>query len=153
MPSAHAHLSLLCACVVPSFTRILSALSLLICTQTRQTLRGANRCVLADRPAYRTHLRYCMFDSDRKLWGFRLCNVLSFFFGRRIESFELPPDQIVRCCLLYMHSVQELGRHLRHLRSSEQQPFDVNKLPKYIDGKRYPQARVTISLTLRPRST
>ena len=106
-------------------------------------MRGANRFVLADRPAYRTHLRYCMFDSDRTLWGFRLCNVLSFFFGRRIESFELPPDQIVRCCLLYMHSVQELGRHLRHLRSSDQQPFDVNKLPKYIDGKRYPQARVT----------
>ena len=87
-----------------------------------------------------------MFDSDRTLCGFRLCNscnVLNFLFGRRIESFELPPDKIVRCCLLYMHSTQELGRHLRDGTSSDQQPFEVDDLPKYIDGKRYPQAHVT----------
>ena len=82
-----------------------------------------------------------MLDSDRTLWGFRLCNVLSFFFGRRVEAFELPRDRIVRCCMLYMHSGRELGRHLRG--DSSDQPFDVDELPKYIDGKRYPQARVT----------
>ena len=113
------------------------------------------RCqpLLADRPAYRTYLQYCMLDSDRTLCGFSLCkrcNVLNFLLGRRIESFDLPPDQLVRRCMLFMHSTQELGRHLH---SSDQEPFDILDLPNYIDGKRFPQARVNVSRPPHPRST
>ena len=88
-----------------------------------------------------------MIDSPRTLCGFKLCNALSYIFGEKIESFELPQNRIVRCCLLYMHSTEELGRHLSDNRfepqSQTEQPFDVADLPAYIDGHRYPQARST----------
>tara|TARA_B100000795_G_C22785202_1_gene434281 strand:+ start:1247 stop:1504 length:258 start_codon:yes stop_codon:yes gene_type:complete len=85
-----------------------------------------------------------VIDSPRTLCGFKLCNALSYLFGPRIESFELPQNRIVRRSMLYMHSTEELGRHLRCSDNGfDEQPFDVADLPAYIDGQRYPQARGT----------